>query len=75
VLARSQVTILDASAQIALFLGGEQRDFVDLLEIGLQASFGGNGRLLGGDSVLGRWEQRMAARRGRPWIGPPERPP
>jgi hypothetical protein len=38
---------LDATTQLLLLLGREQRDLVDLLEVGLQATFGGNGGLLG----------------------------
>jgi len=46
-LARGPVAVLDPAAQLLLLVGGEELDLVDLLEIGLQAAFGGNGRLLG----------------------------
>lgn len=53
-LAGGQIAFLDPAAETALFLCGEQRDLVDLLEVGLQATFGRNGRLLGGGTrVLG----------------------
>jgi hypothetical protein len=42
VLTRAQVSGLDAATQLLLLIGSEQRNFVDLLEIGLQAAFGGN---------------------------------
>jgi len=43
VLARFEVTSLDATAQVLLLLGGEEVDLVDLLEIGLETAFGRNG--------------------------------
>jgi hypothetical protein len=43
VLAGRGVTLLDAAAELLLLLGGEEGDFVDLLEIGLEAAFGRNG--------------------------------
>jgi hypothetical protein len=47
VLARGQVAVLDPAPELLLLLGREQRDLVDLLEIRLQATFCGNGGLLG----------------------------
>ncbi len=47
VLARRQVTGLDAAAKFLLLLGSEGRNLVDLLEIGLQTALCGNGGLLG----------------------------
>jgi hypothetical protein len=47
VLSRLQIALLDAAPQGDLLLRGEQRDLVDLLEIGFQAAFGRNGGLRG----------------------------
>jgi hypothetical protein len=35
---------VDAPAEILLLISCEERDFVDFLEVGLEAAFGGNGR-------------------------------
>jgi hypothetical protein len=43
VLARFLVARLDPAAELLLLVGGEEGDFVDFLEIGLEAAFGGNG--------------------------------
>jgi len=43
VLARGEVAALDAAAELELLLRVEERNLVDLVEIGLQAAFGGNG--------------------------------
>jgi len=44
VLARGTITTLNSTAERLLLFGVQERDFVDLLEISLQAAFGGNGR-------------------------------
>jgi len=43
VLASLEVTGLDAVSKLDLLLRGQERHFVDLVEIGLQAAFVGNG--------------------------------
>jgi hypothetical protein len=43
VLAGFEITGLDPASQRELLLGAQERDLVDLLEIGLEAAFGGNG--------------------------------
>jgi hypothetical protein len=43
VLASGQVALLDPPSQRAFLLRVEEGNLVDLLEIGLQAAFGGNG--------------------------------
>jgi hypothetical protein len=43
VLASLEVTGLDAVSKLDLLLRGQERYFVDLVEIGLQAAFVGNG--------------------------------
>jgi hypothetical protein len=43
VLAGLEVARLDASRELPFFLGREERDFVDLVEIRLQTAFGRNG--------------------------------
>jgi hypothetical protein len=44
VLARLEVAALDAFAERELFLGAQQRDLVDLLQVRFQAAFGRNGK-------------------------------
>jgi hypothetical protein len=43
VLACRQVSGLDAATQLAFLRGGQERDLVDLEQVGLEAAFGGNG--------------------------------
>jgi hypothetical protein len=44
VLARLEISALDALAESELFLRAEQRNFVDLLQVRFQAAFGRNGK-------------------------------
>jgi len=43
VLAGLQVALLNPRSELLLLVGGEERDLVDLLQVGLEAAFGGNG--------------------------------
>jgi len=52
VLARGQVSGLDATPQLAFLLGGQERDLVDLEQVGLEAAFGGNGGASRGSQEL-----------------------
>jgi hypothetical protein len=64
VLARLCITrLLDAAAELALLCGAEERNLVDLDQVGLEAAFGRDGGLLIGRGVEGA---EMAGRIGLP---------